>query len=206
MIIGTTNLVINEIGAVFNVRIEGDTDANLFYTDATNSRVGVGTISPAQKLDVAGSINLTGNVIVASGQGVDFAAAGGNVLTQYDEYTAPSAACTGAITTAVVWKATKVGNVVTLTLPTTTGTAVVTPGLFFRYGESLPTAFRPAASLGFLCGIKDNDTNSDVPGLILVASTGTITVYKNAATSSNFTAGTGCGISQSVGTSISWTI
>ena len=56
MIIGTTNLVINEIGAVFNVRIEGDTDANLFYTDATNSRVGVGTISPATKLDVNGSI------------------------------------------------------------------------------------------------------------------------------------------------------
>jgi hypothetical protein len=56
MIIGTTNLVINEIGAVFNVRIEGDTDANLFFTDATNSRVGIGTISPAVKLDVAGTI------------------------------------------------------------------------------------------------------------------------------------------------------
>jgi hypothetical protein len=68
MIIGTNNLVINEIGAVFNVRIEGDTDANLFYTDATNSRVGVGTISPAQKLDVAGSINLTGDVIAGSGK------------------------------------------------------------------------------------------------------------------------------------------
>ena len=54
MIIGTTNLVINEIGAVYNVRIEGDTDANLFYTDATNDRVGVGTISPATKLDVSG--------------------------------------------------------------------------------------------------------------------------------------------------------
>ena len=52
MIIGTTNLVINEIGAVFNVRIEGDADANLFFTDATNDRIGVGTISPAQKLDV----------------------------------------------------------------------------------------------------------------------------------------------------------
>ena len=52
MIIGTNNLVINEIGAVFNVRIEGDTDANLFYTDATNSRVGVGTISPSTKLTV----------------------------------------------------------------------------------------------------------------------------------------------------------
>ena len=63
MIIGTTNLVINEIGAVFNVRIEGDTDANLFYTDATNSRVGVGTISPATKLDVNGTITSTGAAV-----------------------------------------------------------------------------------------------------------------------------------------------
>jgi hypothetical protein len=57
MIIGTTNLVINEIGAVFNVRIEGDTDANLFYTDATNSRIGVGTVNPAEKLDVVQDAN-----------------------------------------------------------------------------------------------------------------------------------------------------
>ena len=61
MIIGTTNLVINEIGAVYNVRIEGDTDANLFYTDATNSRIGVGTIAPAAKLstNVSGAGSVT---------------------------------------------------------------------------------------------------------------------------------------------------
>ena len=68
MIIGTTNLVVNEIGAVFNVRIEGDTDANLFYTDATNSRVGIGLINPAEKLDVVGNINLSGSVIVPNGK------------------------------------------------------------------------------------------------------------------------------------------
>lgn len=62
MIIGTSNLVINEIGAVFNVRIEGDTDANLFFTDATNSKIGVGTITPLQKLDVSSTANEGANV------------------------------------------------------------------------------------------------------------------------------------------------
>jgi hypothetical protein len=65
MIIGTTNLVINEPGNVFNVRIEGDTDANLFYTDATNSRVGIGTISPSTKLDVNGSFNVAGAATIS---------------------------------------------------------------------------------------------------------------------------------------------
>jgi hypothetical protein len=88
MIIGTTNLVINEIGGIFNVRIEGDTDANLFYTDATNSRVGVGTISPAEKLDVVGKIKLSDDLVIGTaGKGIDFSANGGDVLSQYDEGT-----------------------------------------------------------------------------------------------------------------------
>ena len=93
MIIGTTNLVINEIGAVFNVRIEGDTDANLFYTDATNSRIGVGTVSPAEKLDVVGNIKLSGNVVLASAQGIDFSATShpagmtSELLADYEEGT-----------------------------------------------------------------------------------------------------------------------
>lgn len=92
MIIGTTNLVVNEIGAVFNVRIEGDTDANLFYTDATNDKVGIGTISPAEKLDVVGKIKLSDNVVIGtSGKGIDFSATAGTgtseLLADYEEGT-----------------------------------------------------------------------------------------------------------------------
>jgi len=94
MIIGTNNLVINEIGAVFNVRIEGDTDANLFCTDATNSRVGVGTVGPTAKLDVVGGdIRIdNGNLIIGtSGKGIDFSATPGTgtseLLADYEEGT-----------------------------------------------------------------------------------------------------------------------
>ena len=92
MIIGTTNLVINEIGAVFNVRIEGDTDANLFYTDATNDKVGIGTISPAEKLDVVGKIKVSDNIVIGtSGKGIDFSATSGTgtseLLDDYEEGT-----------------------------------------------------------------------------------------------------------------------
>jgi hypothetical protein len=119
MIIGTTNLVINEIGAVFNVRIEGDTDANLFYTDATNSRVGVGTVSPAEKLDVVGNIKLSGNVIPASGFGVDFAATAGTgtseLLADYEEgtWTISDQSGAGLTFTNVDCYYTKVGRMVT---------------------------------------------------------------------------------------------
>ena len=67
MIIGTTNLVINEPGNIFNVRIEGDTDANLFYTDATNSRVGIGTITPSTKLEVNGVATTSGYQLSSGG-------------------------------------------------------------------------------------------------------------------------------------------
>ena len=47
--------VFNESGADKDFRIEGDTEPNLFFTDASTDRVGIGTSSPAYKLDVIGS-------------------------------------------------------------------------------------------------------------------------------------------------------
>lgn len=124
MIIGTTNLVINEIGAIFNVRIEGDTDANLFTTDATNSRVGIGTVGPTAKLDVVGGdVRIdNGNLIIGtSGKGIDFSATPGTgtseLLNDYEEGTWVPVDQSGAGLSLTVVGAyyTKVGRAVTVT-------------------------------------------------------------------------------------------
>jgi hypothetical protein len=49
----TTELVINDGGANYDFRVEGDTDANLLVVDASTDRVGIG-VSPTSKLDVNG--------------------------------------------------------------------------------------------------------------------------------------------------------
>jgi len=153
MIIGTTNLVINEIGAVFNVRIEGDTDANLFYTDATNSRVGVGTVSPAEKLDVVGKIKVSDNIVIGtSGKGIDFsitshpAGMTSELLADYEEGTFTPTVIGPTPGTATystqVGKYTKIGNVVnilidlTWTAGTGSGAFLAVTGLPFTIGGS----------------------------------------------------------------------
>ena len=52
-------LTVNEAGADVDTRIEGDTDVNLVYVDAGNDRVGIGTATPATKLDGNGALTAT---------------------------------------------------------------------------------------------------------------------------------------------------
>ena len=54
--------VFNESGAAVDFRIEGNGDANLFFTDAGNDRVGIKTGSPSTELHVVGGIKATGDI------------------------------------------------------------------------------------------------------------------------------------------------
>ena len=47
-------VIFNETGGDYDVRMEGDTDANLFMLDASVDRVGIGTATPSHLLDVEG--------------------------------------------------------------------------------------------------------------------------------------------------------
>jgi hypothetical protein len=45
-------VVFNDAGADVDFRVEGDTDANLLFVDASTDRVGIGTSTPTSKLEV----------------------------------------------------------------------------------------------------------------------------------------------------------
>lgn len=65
--------VFNDAGADVDQRMEGDTDQNLFFLDASTDRIGIGTETPTAKLQVNGSIagplpiTVTTNYTVAAG-------------------------------------------------------------------------------------------------------------------------------------------
>ena len=54
--------IFNQSSADVDFRIEGNGDANLFFTDAGNDRVGIKTGSPSTELHVVGGIKATGDI------------------------------------------------------------------------------------------------------------------------------------------------
>jgi hypothetical protein len=51
----STELVVNDGGANFDFRVEGDTDANLLVVDASTDRVGIGIAAPSAPFQMAKS-------------------------------------------------------------------------------------------------------------------------------------------------------
>ena len=82
--------VFNEQGNDADFRIEGDTDANLFFVDASAERVGIGTTTPDAKLEVAGDIT-------ASAWGLNGIQYQSTAATFTDSSTAASGTATNAV-------------------------------------------------------------------------------------------------------------
>lgn len=127
----------------------------------------------------------------------------GTISTDASNFTSASAACTGAITAAAIYKVGLIDNQVTLTLPQTIGSA--TAATSFVFGAAVPTTYRPATDVWASCVIQDNGTTQSQPGLITIsASTGGITVFKTPTNSVNFTNGANAGLQGSQ--TVSWRI
>ena len=71
-----TELCFNEAGADLDFRIEGDTEANLFFIDAGNDRVGIGNNAPVSTLDVTGAITSKTGTAGISDQSITFTESG----------------------------------------------------------------------------------------------------------------------------------
>jgi hypothetical protein len=80
---GTSEVVFNDSGANYDFRIEGDTNANLFFVDASADAVGIGTTSPAGTLSVN---NASANCVIevtrgAAGAGYGYTIVGADGAT-----------------------------------------------------------------------------------------------------------------------------
>lgn len=116
-------VVINANGADQDTRIAGDNDANLLYTDAGNDKVGVGTSTPAEKLDVAGNLAISNGFLRLSSTPQSLSGSGSLVVntTAAVTYITTTGSATLSFGDGVQ------GQEKTLTMITDGGDAVLTP-------------------------------------------------------------------------------
>jgi hypothetical protein len=109
---GTSEVAFNDGGENIDLRIEGDSEANLVFVDASEDRIGVKTATPAVDFDVVGQVRASTGILF----GADTDAA--NALDDYEEGTftlAVADAVTGGNTgTSSTCFYTKIGRIVTV--------------------------------------------------------------------------------------------
>jgi hypothetical protein len=116
-------VVINQVGADQDTRIAGDNDANLLYTDAGTDKVGVGTSTPTEKLDVYGNLAITNGYLRLSSTPQSLSGTGSLVVntTAAVTYITTTGSATLSFGDGVQ------GQEKTLTMITDGGDAVLTP-------------------------------------------------------------------------------
>jgi hypothetical protein len=121
---GTSEVVFNDGGANYDFRIEGDTNANLFFVDASTDRIGIGTTGPAGLLQVQSTDNLTssGSLVGRRNLVVDQAIGETRVETRTVSGTNGSVDSPNFYVTALGWNTSFGGQSVGLRIRTTGGT------------------------------------------------------------------------------------
>ena len=128
--------VFNDAGADVDQRIEGDTDANLVFVDASTDRVGIGTATPTAKLQVNGSFALTAPVTVTT----DYTVA----ATAY--YIISNRVGTNTLTLPAV--ATNAGRILRVQTRTTSLVESATSNVTQKAGGAATKAILPASTIG----------------------------------------------------------
>jgi hypothetical protein len=77
---GTSGVVFNDGGENYDFRIEGDTNANLFFVDASAEAVGIGTTSPTSSLQVGNGTGLQQIYVSSAGSDLLLGPSGGNAF------------------------------------------------------------------------------------------------------------------------------
>jgi hypothetical protein len=136
-----SELTINEASQNLDVRIEGEADSKLFFTDGSTSKVGIGTTSPTAKLHVSGNLNLDGPTADITASGIVSASRFvgplyGNATTATSATTATTAS--HAITSSHISGDNVVGAVATATAATNVAITAETSNtnFFFHFGSA----------------------------------------------------------------------
>jgi len=119
-----SSVVINPAGAPDqDTRIAGDNDANLFFAKASNDKVGVGTSTPLEKLDVYGNLAISNGYLRLSSTPQALTGSGSLVVntTAAVTYISTTGAATLSFGDGVQ------GQEKTLTMIADSGDAVLTP-------------------------------------------------------------------------------
>lgn len=145
-----TNFTINSDGIDRDTTIQGATDTSLVYVDAGNDRVGIGTATPSDKLDVVGNVVISGTI--NTGQGAtELYLMDQNVRTT-DSPTFAGATFNGNPTVSVA------GTAGFTIIDTTRGTALLNAGAEFDFRWSKTTG---AAIMDFEGRPLDGTSNAE---------------------------------------------
>ena len=165
-----------------------------------------GITTPTEK--VVTTIGVGNATPSASGAGITFpatqsASADANTLDDYQEYSAPSTACTGALTNSISYRITKIGRVVNLFIPAILGTPTNVTSIVL--GFTIPVAFRPLSlTSSSSASILINAAGAATPGMVYTTAAGIISIFRDSSGSLGW--GTAANSGLNTDFSMSWII